>query len=275
MWLLIQNKFLVWFTSYLPIPKGKSIKIDNNHILFCSRIYWTNSDISNASIECSDLDGNNRKIVIKENLYEPLAIAIDHAERKLYWIDDVEGIHFKIERSNLDGSQRELLVHSKHQQPVYLAVDNESIYWSDWVHSAIWTMPKNAKTGDYPTKFKSYYELRRDADPAGIVTRDNVGQINCALVPSTIEKRTNLSVPSPRSATETFNNLTTSKEESDLTTESSKYCLNDGHLNKRNNTCRCKKGWVILIEYMSRILNRRYWHKFILIYVFKFFIHNL
>lgn len=208
---------------------------------FFSRIYWVNSNISNPSIECSNLDGSDRTIVIQENLYEPLAVVIDHAEQKLYWIDDVEGIHFKIERSNLDGSQRELLVHNKHQQPVYLAVDNESIYWSDWVHSAVWTMPKNAKAGDYPTKFKSYYNSKRDADPAGIVTRDNVGQIDCASILSTIEKRPNF-LPVPRLAAETFNNLTTSTEESDLTTESSKYCLNDGHLIKINDTCRCKEG---------------------------------
>ncbi|XP_077281393.1 low-density lipoprotein receptor repeat domain-containing protein cueball [Temnothorax americanus] len=217
-------------------PRGIALDVCN------SRIYWVNSNISNPSIECSNLDGSDRTIVIKENLYEPLSVAIDHAERKLYWIDDVEGIHFKIERSNLDGSQRELLVHSKHQQPVYLAVDSESIYWSDWVYSAIWTMPKSAKAGDIPIKFKSYYDSRRDADPAGIVTRDNVGQIDCATILSTIEKRTNLSVPAPRPAA-TFNNLTTSTEESDLTTESSKYCLNDGHLNKTSNTCRCKEGF--------------------------------
>ncbi|KAL0120303.1 hypothetical protein PUN28_008155 [Cardiocondyla obscurior] len=219
-------------------PRGIALDVCN------SRIYWVNSNISNPSIEYSDLEGNDRTIVVKENLYEPLAVAVDHAERKLYWIDDVEGITFKIERSNLDGSQRELLVHSKHQQPVYLAVDNESIYWSDWVYSAVWTMPKNVKAGDYPTKFKSYYDSRRNADPAGIVTRDNVGRIDCATILSTIQKSTNLSAPIPRLAVETFNNLTTSTEESDLTTDSSKYCLNDGHFNKTNGTCRCKKGFT-------------------------------
>lgn len=202
-----------------------------------------NSNTSNPSIECSNFDGSDRSIVIKENLYEPLAVAIDHTDRKLYWIDDVEGIHFKIERSNLDGSQRELLVHNKHQQPVYLAVDNESIYWTDWVYNAVWSMPKNAKAGDYPSKFKSYYDSRRDADPAGIVTRDNVGQMNCATILSPIEKKIK-SVPAPRLVAETFNNLTTSTEESDLTTENSKYCLNDGRLNKTTNTCRCEEGCV-------------------------------
>ncbi|KYQ49171.1 Protein cueball [Trachymyrmex zeteki] len=217
-------------------PRGIALDVCN------SRIYWPNSNTSNPSIECSNFDGSNRMIVIKENLYEPLAVAIDHAEQKLYWIDDVEGIHFKIERSNLDGSQRELLVHKQNQQPVYLAVDNELIYWSDWVYRAIWTIPKNTKAGDSPSKFKSYFS-KRDADPAGIVTRDNIGQIDCAKILSMKEKKSNLLVPVLRLPPETFNNLTTSTEESDLTTESSKYCLN-GHLNKTTNTCRCKDGFT-------------------------------
>lgn len=168
-------------------------------------------------------------------------MAIDHAEQKLYWADDGEGIHFKIERSNLDGSERELLIHSKHHQPIYLAVDSDSVYWSDRVHSAVWTMPKNAKEGDYPVKFTSYYESKRDADPAGIVTRDNVGKINCTAI-LTAKKRTKVARPAQRLTAETFNNLTTSTEESELTTESSIYCLNDGRLNKTGGTCRCKPG---------------------------------
>lgn len=210
-------------------------------MIFCSHIYWANSNNTSPSIERSNLDGSNRTIVIEENLYEPVAVTIDHAEQKLYWVDDVEGIHFKIERSNLDGSTRELVVHNKRQQPVYLAVDSDSVYWSDWVHNAVWTMPKNVKKGDYPTKFKSYFESKRDADPAGIVTRDNVGKINCTAILMS-ENRKNLAKPVQRLATETFNNLTTSTEESELTTDSSIYCLNDGHLNKTDGTCRCKPG---------------------------------
>lgn len=209
------------------------------------RIYWTNNNRVNPSIEYSNLDGSNRTIIFKgqSEIYEPRGVAIDHAERKLYWINDVEGIRFKIERSNLDGSEREVLFNNKHQQPAYLAVDSESIYWSDWVHKAIWTMPKNIKPGDSPTIFKSF-DSWIDADPNGIVTRDNVGKIDCVTVASMMEKkRANLSRHFPQPLNETFNNLTTSTEESDLTTESSKYCLN-GHLNETDNTCHCKPGFT-------------------------------
>lgn len=218
-------------------PRGIALDVCN------SFIYWANSNSESPSIERSNLDGSDRTIVVGENLYEPVAVAIDHAQQKLYWIDDVEGIHYKIERSNLDGSERELLVHSKHQQPAYLAVDNESMYWSDWVYSAVWTMPKKAVVGNYPTKFISYYDSRRDANPAGIVTRDNVGKIDCAAIFSTFNKKRNLSEPVSRPLA-TYNNLTTSTEESDSTTEISKYCLNNGHANKTDDTCRCKPGFT-------------------------------
>lgn len=160
----------------------------------------------------------------------------------MYWIDDVEGIHFKIERSNLDGGERELLIHGTHQQPVYLAVDDELVYWSDWVHSAVWSLPKNATVGE-PKEFKSYYMSRRTADPSGIVTRDNIGTIDCAAILSKMNKMKSLSASQVTTRNnQSFNSLITSTEDSDLTTESSKYCLNNGHLNKTDGKCRCKSG---------------------------------
>ncbi|KAG7205627.1 hypothetical protein KM043_007590 [Ampulex compressa] len=218
-------------------PHGINLDVCNRHL------YWTNSNSTNPSIERSRLDGSDRRTVIEENLYEPVAVAVDHVEQKLYWLDDVEGINFKIERSNFDGSERELLVHSKHQQPVYLAVDRDSIYWSDRVYSSVWTMPKNCKPGTQPTIFKSYHASNRDADPASILTRDNVGRIDCEAI-ARMEKRTNVLKPSTANVpVYTYNNLTTSTEESDLTTESSRYCLNDGHLERKSGACRCKPGF--------------------------------
>lgn len=206
-----------------------------------------NSNVTNPSIERSNLDGSERIIIVRNNLYEPLAATIDHMDQKLYWIDDVEGISFKIERSNLDGSERELLVHKKHQQPVYLAVDSDSMYWSDWVHNAVWSMPKNAKADDSPTIFKSFHNSKGDENAAGIITRDNIGKIDCTAI-TVREKRINLTDKSSLSmsslsATETFNNLVTSTEESNSTTENLRYyCLNDGRFNETDGTCRCARG---------------------------------
>lgn len=214
-------------------PRGIALDVCNSHI------YWVNSNNTNPSIEKSNLDGSNRVTVIKEDLYEPLAVAIDHSNKKLYWIDDAEGLRIKIERSNLDGSERELLVHPKRHQPVYLALDHNSIYWSDLVHRAVWTIPKDAKF-DEPKMFRSY-QSTHDADPAGIVTRDNVGKVECP-VNTNVTQNTN---PTNLSLDErSYNNLITSTEESELTTETSKHCLNDGHVDEKEGTCQCRLGFT-------------------------------
>ena len=203
-----------------------------------SHIYWVNSNNTNPSIERSDLDGGNRVTVIKENLYEPLAVAVDHSNKKLYWIDDAEGVRINMERSNLDGSERELLVHPKGHQPVHLALDNDSIYWSDLVHRAVWTIPKDAKLGDLPSKFRSY-QSNHDAEPAGIVTRDNLVKADCS---AGVNVKPNLTVVHLDETS--YNNLTTSTEESEPTTETFHYCLNDGHIDENEGKCQCRLGYV-------------------------------
>ncbi|XP_053996535.1 protein cueball [Hylaeus anthracinus] len=218
-------------------PRGIALDLCNSHI------YWVNSNITNPSIERSNLDGSGRVTIIKENLYEPLAVAVDHAEEKLYWIDDLEGIRIKIERSNLDGSERELLAPATHQLPVALAVDNDMIYWTDSVYRSIWMMPKNLSVGSIAVEFKSYYTSKHDADPAGIIARDNIGSIDCAAYAKIRRKTNYANSTTARMTAGSFNNLTTSTEESELTTESSTHCLNNGHVDLNGYTCLCKPGF--------------------------------
>ncbi|KAF7385234.1 hypothetical protein HZH66_012320 [Vespula vulgaris] len=69
------------------IPRGIVLDMCNSHV------YWTNSDNDNPTIERSNMDGTNRTIIIRGNLYEPMGLAIDHDEGKLYWSDDEEEIN--------------------------------------------------------------------------------------------------------------------------------------------------------------------------------------
>ncbi|XP_012231553.2 protein cueball isoform X1 [Linepithema humile] len=244
------------------------------------RIYWTNNNLQKPTIESSTLDGKDRTTIVNTGLYQPLALAIDHAEQKLYWSDDSQGNDFKIERSNLDGSEREVLIDSSHHQPAHLAVDNESVYWSDWIERAVWTIPKNGKGRITPVKFASYDPIH----PAGIVTRDNE-ENNCAAIFSQMEKRTKFpeqrneplrttterssdpaivvtekqstigmeTQPTTGMGTEPTTRMETKsihgtkippikKETTDLTTECSNYCLNNGK-RKTDGTCQCKLGF--------------------------------
>jgi sugar lactone lactonase YvrE len=86
-------------------PDGIAVDVE------VGRIYWTNMGVPNlndGSIECADLDGRNRKVVVPPGLtFTPKQIQLDKKSGKLYWCDR-EGM--RVMRSNLDGSQIETLV---------------------------------------------------------------------------------------------------------------------------------------------------------------------
>ncbi|XP_033321437.2 low-density lipoprotein receptor repeat domain-containing protein cueball isoform X1 [Megalopta genalis] len=200
-----------------------------------SHIYWVNSDKTNQCIERSNFDGTDRVTIVEGDMYKPLAIAIDHAEGKLYWTDASNAVHSEIERSNLDGTDRELVIRVDYQQLVYIAVDRDTIYWSDWVHRWIWSFPKNGDSSGLPSQFVSYHgQYNRNVH--GIVTRYNAGIVSdCKALAKEREmnKLTNKA--------ELRNNLPIiTTEESESITEKSKYCLNGGVGNETDNSCHCK-----------------------------------
>ncbi|XP_063991650.1 protein cueball isoform X2 [Diachasmimorpha longicaudata] len=220
----------------LPEQHPRSLSLD-----FCTRtLYWSNSNFSSASIEAIELSSGSRRMIVNTNLYEPVAVVVDHTSGKLYWVDDEEGIRYKIERSNLDGSMRELLVHGKHQQPAHLAIDDQSIYWTDWVHSSIWRFKKTPAPGDVPENWKSFFDTNRDADPTSIISRDNLGRMDCV----TVERIINSKMEKHHQDVEVYERLATSTEdEEDGKSEESMVCLNGAKLVNGNRSCSCQKGY--------------------------------
>jgi hypothetical protein len=87
------------------LPDGIAVDVE------VGRIYWTNMGVPNlndGSIECADLDGKNRKVVVPQGLtFTPKQIQLHKKDGKLYWCDR-EGM--RVMRSNLDGSRVETLV---------------------------------------------------------------------------------------------------------------------------------------------------------------------
>src|ERR1700748_575862 len=87
------------------LPDGIAVDVE------VGRIYWTNMGVPNlndGSIECADLDGRNRKVVVPQGLtFTPKQIQLDKKSGKLYWCDR-EGM--SVMRSNHDGAQIETLV---------------------------------------------------------------------------------------------------------------------------------------------------------------------
>lgn len=69
------------------------------------KLYWTEA-FGSGRIQRSNLDGSNVEVVIPIDGPGIIGLALDLAERKIYWSSD------GIRRANLDGSNSELIVNS-------------------------------------------------------------------------------------------------------------------------------------------------------------------
>jgi DNA-binding beta-propeller fold protein YncE len=118
-------------------PDGIAVDVAAGHI------FWTNMGVFNlndGSIERSDVDGNNRKVIVpKAGTFTPKQIQLDKQNNKLYWCDR-EGM--RVMRVNLDGTNLETLIDTSQGDPrpgpdlrkwcVGIALDVESgkFYWT-------------------------------------------------------------------------------------------------------------------------------------------------
>ncbi|PSN54231.1 Low-density lipoprotein receptor-related protein 4 [Blattella germanica] len=106
-------------------------------------IYWT--DAGRKVLEVSRLDGSSRKVIIRDGLDEPRALAMFPRKGYLYWTD--WGDNPKIERSFLDGSSRRVVVDTDLGFPNGLALDYTArrLYWADALRDRIETSDLNGR----------------------------------------------------------------------------------------------------------------------------------
>ncbi|XP_062564509.1 low-density lipoprotein receptor-like isoform X2 [Armigeres subalbatus] len=94
-----------------------------------NHIYFT--DIKKATIELTNFDGNMGKIVIKDDLEIPRAIALDPIDGWMYWTD--WGTTPRIERAGMDGTHRQVIVTYEVKWPNGITLDlvRKRVYWVD------------------------------------------------------------------------------------------------------------------------------------------------
>ena len=99
------------------------------------RMYWTNAG-SRDKIQRANIDGSNVEDLVTRGLRDPLDVALDLAEGKMYWTDHGTD---RIQRANLDGSDVEDLVTTGLSYPVGLALDVAAgkMYWTDWIRQKV------------------------------------------------------------------------------------------------------------------------------------------
>ncbi|XP_029725610.1 very low-density lipoprotein receptor isoform X8 [Aedes albopictus] len=94
-----------------------------------NHIYFT--DIKKATIELTNFDGNMGKVLIKDDLEIPRAIALDPIDGWMYWTD--WGTTPRIERAGMDGTHRQVIVTYEVKWPNGITLDlvRKRVYWVD------------------------------------------------------------------------------------------------------------------------------------------------
>lgn len=142
-----------------PQDKPRGIGVDS-----CgNRVYWTNWNLQQPSIERAYFSGYGREPIITKDIRMPNALALDHKAHKLYWGDARLD---KIERCEYDGTKRVVLAKVTPQHPFALAVYGDFIFWTDWTLHSVLRADK--LTG------QNVVWLRRDVSrPMGIIAVAN------------------------------------------------------------------------------------------------------
>lgn len=95
------------------------------------KLYWLDSKLN--SIEVAEETGQNRMVLVKENITQPRGMCLDPGPgaRWLFWTD--WGENPRIERIGMDGTDRSTIISTKIYWPNGLALDiaNKRVYFAD------------------------------------------------------------------------------------------------------------------------------------------------
>ncbi|XP_043473128.1 vitellogenin receptor-like isoform X2 [Leptopilina heterotoma] len=135
------------------IPKG--IALDESRFL----IYWSSWG-QDPCISVADMNGENKNVSVKENLFWPTKLIIDKENNRLYWID----IKLQtIESIKCDGTNRKILLKEIVKNPIAIAVFEGTLYVVDNKNSTIYSCNrftgKNLKVAHELKVFKAITDL--------------------------------------------------------------------------------------------------------------------
>ncbi|XP_056444381.1 nidogen-2 [Gadus chalcogrammus] len=102
-------------------------------------LYWTDWNREAPKIECSTVDGDNRKVVVSEGIGLPNALTYDTEARQICWAD--AGTK-KLECVSPDGSGRRV-IHPNLNYPFSMVYYRNHFYYSDWRRDGVIAVNKD------------------------------------------------------------------------------------------------------------------------------------
>lgn len=133
----------------------------------CRRyLYWTTANKNMTTIERSSLSGEKRTVLVKDILYEPVALEVDLFSDRLFWIDDRRGTHVSVESADLHGGNRSVLYDGANRDLRSLIVTEDYLFAVDYASECVYRLNKTVNA--------TLERLRMfEKSPKGIVKRSH------------------------------------------------------------------------------------------------------
>lgn len=218
-----RDKNLKWTrTTFLNVSEDISgLEIDT-----CQRkLYFTIVSKTDPSINVVSLDGRSKPISFgSENHFNPVALAMDHQNRRLYVADVREFNSYSIDSILTSGKSFRTEIEMRKKTPRSLAVDKTNVYYVEGTSNELRQFVKESGNKE------STLLKEMSSDPSDIIVKSNfLADWNskvCNVNPETIKK-----------AVDTMRNRTTQQQ------EATKICLHGGSIDKTSSSCICKENF--------------------------------
>lgn len=218
---LQRNKTIEVFYEIEEVIAGLEIDTCNRNL------YFTTTSGDNPSINVISINDKSKIRSFGEDHYNPIAITLDHQNRRLYVADAKRHSSYSIDSYDSNGNDYRNEISNTYNIPRSIAVDKEYVYYVEGEYSTLRRFSKKVeakKTSNTTVKFPK--------TPNDIIVRSNfmvdVNQKNCKFNPSNIKK--------------VKNEIESSK--SKVVTETPiKNCLHGGSLDKKSSNCICKENF--------------------------------
>ncbi|XP_068751456.1 low-density lipoprotein receptor-related protein 1-like isoform X2 [Montipora capricornis] len=91
-------------------------------------MFWTDHGRA-AKVERSAMDGTDRQSLVQgSNVAGPVGITVDYIEDKVYWVDDILMVLWKMD---LDGGKLQAVIILSQSQPYGITLFDRFVYWTD------------------------------------------------------------------------------------------------------------------------------------------------
>lgn len=193
----------------------------------CQRnLYYSIVTEANPSINFVSLDMKGDKPVSfgNENHYKPIAIAMDHQERRLYVADVRKYNSYSIDSISSDGTDFRTEIAKAYKTPRSVAVDNDYVYYVEGNGHEL----RRFKKGTEKKTSERFFDL--PFDPTDIIVRSNfitdLKEENCKV---------------PKHMIDLLKKEMADKETKKETPN--KICLHGGSLDNTTFSCMCKENY--------------------------------